>query len=101
MMPLAHAPATVIKLYGDYAGPQLRNTREELAQSPEPLESAAGTRLRRVRTVGRRLVGGVQLLRVGPLDHGRGLAVGIGVSAQVPGAGGLRVASAASIVLWA
>jgi hypothetical protein len=36
MMPLAHAPATVIKLRGDYAGIQLRNTREELAQYPEP-----------------------------------------------------------------
>lgn len=36
MMPLAHAPATVIKLHGDYAGLQLRNTREELAEYPEP-----------------------------------------------------------------
>lgn len=40
MMPLVHAPATVIKLHGDYAGLQLRNTREELAEYP-----AAWTRL--------------------------------------------------------
>jgi SIR2-like domain len=34
MTPLVHAPATVVKLHGDYASLGLRNTPEELAQYP-------------------------------------------------------------------
>jgi hypothetical protein len=42
MMPLVHAPATVLKLHGDYASLQLRNTREELANYPEPWKVLLG-----------------------------------------------------------
>jgi hypothetical protein len=39
MLPLAHAPVTVIKLHGDYASLGLRNTVEELRRYPDELQS--------------------------------------------------------------
>lgn len=35
MIPLSHAPVTLLKLHGDYASPGLRNTPEELASYPD------------------------------------------------------------------
>jgi hypothetical protein len=40
--PLAHARATVIKLNGDYADPEQRNTADELADYPEALAAYLG-----------------------------------------------------------
>jgi len=39
MMPLVHAPVTVVKLHGDYATPGMRNTPEELAVYPADLRA--------------------------------------------------------------
>jgi len=43
--PLAHAKATVIKLHGDYADLEQRNTADELAEYPEPLAAYLGRAL--------------------------------------------------------
>ncbi len=40
--PLAHAKATVIKLYGDYADLEQRNTADQLAEYPEALVAYLG-----------------------------------------------------------
>ena len=39
MIPLVHAPVTVIKLHGDYQSIDIRNTHEELSEYPRSLRS--------------------------------------------------------------
>lgn len=42
MAPLVHTPVTLIKVNGDYATTELRNTPEELSEYPEALQALVG-----------------------------------------------------------